>query len=170
MASVRHTPGEETEHGHPFFPHHVIDQVLILYVLIGVVVTLGVLLPFGLHEKADPLRTPIGIKPEWYFLTTYQLVKYLVPEWIAFVVMGLAAVALVLWPFIDAALERRAPGRQLHLKLGALALAVTLLLALLGYASERHVTVFGQKYHINLMAWPEKESPAEQAEGENATQ
>ncbi len=165
------TEGHEAdaEPGHPFFPHHVIDQLVILYLLIGVVVALAVLLPFGLHEKADPLRTPIGIKPEWYFLTTYQLVKYLVPEAIAFAVMGLAAAALVLWPFIDAAIERRAPGRRLHIKIGAIALAITIGLALLGYVSERHVTVLGQKYHINLMGWPEREGTAGDVENQDGS-
>ena len=38
---------------------------------------LGLLLPVGIGEPADPLNTPAHVKPEWYFLALYQLLKYI---------------------------------------------------------------------------------------------
>ena len=52
------------------------------YVVVGIVIlalvvgTLGMLFPVGLGAPADPLDTPLHVKPEWYFLALYQLLKY----------------------------------------------------------------------------------------------
>ncbi len=219
LENQEHIEDNEHEDGHPFYPHHVIDQVVMLYVLIGFVITLAVFVPFGLHAKADALHTPIGIKPEWYFMSSYQLLKY-APKSIAFVIMGIAGAALVFWPFIDAAVNQAAAHRRLYLSIGVVAICLVLAVALLwcasgtnmfafstgillrwialiagglvlwwglcaclarrasrirphkiiggaalglvlalglvGYVSERNVTVLGQEYHIDLMGWPQK--------------
>ena len=68
---------EKIEKGeaHWFFPHHVFEQVIIILLIMGVMISLVTLFPPHLGEKADPFVTPEHIKPEWYFLAGYQFLK-----------------------------------------------------------------------------------------------
>lgn len=87
----------------PFYPDHVITEakvvlgIVILAVIIGII---GLFAPIGVEEAADPLNTPAHVKPEWYFLALYQLLKF-VPETLGVVAIVLAVVIVALWPFID---------------------------------------------------------------------
>ncbi len=54
--------------------------------IIGIFVIVGILGMFnhiGLGDPADPLDTPLHVKPEWYFLFLYQLLK-VVPDYVFF--------------------------------------------------------------------------------------
>jgi quinol-cytochrome oxidoreductase complex cytochrome b subunit len=51
------------------------------------------------------LVTPAGIKPEWYFLGLFQLIK-VIPELAALTVMGVIVLLLIVLPFIDRGPER----------------------------------------------------------------
>jgi cytochrome b6-f complex subunit 4 len=95
----------------PFFPDHFMTE---FYVVIGIVVLaiivgiLGMLFPVGLQAPADPLNTPLHVKPEWYFLSLYQLLKYVPPSILgingpmfAVVAIVLALLAVTIWPFLD---------------------------------------------------------------------
>jgi quinol-cytochrome oxidoreductase complex cytochrome b subunit len=149
---------------HPFYPTHVLDETLLFYLVVTVLVVLAILKPFGLHEEADPLSTPTGIKPEWYFLSMYQLLKY-VPKVVGILGMGAAGAAIVFWPFIDTFLENRFGLRRLWRPVGVAAILVVGLLGLLGHVSETTVHVLGQRYHFDLKGVPHKLGPGEQAPG-----
>ena len=95
----------------PFFPNHFMTE---FYVVIGIVVlaivvgALSILFPVGLGAPADPLDTPLHVKPEWYFLAMYQLLKYVPPSvlgiegpMLAVVMMVLAVLVVTIWPFLD---------------------------------------------------------------------
>ena len=95
----------------PFFPNHFMTE---LYVVIGIVVlavvigALGMLSPVGLQDPADPLNTPLHVKPEWYFLALYQLLKYVPPAVLgingpmfAVVAIVLAVAVVTFLPFLD---------------------------------------------------------------------
>jgi quinol-cytochrome oxidoreductase complex cytochrome b subunit len=123
----------------PFFPHYVLDEVIAWAVILGVLVVLASVLPAGLEAKADPLKTPEHVKPEWYFLSVYQLLKVVpaigpVSSRTMGVLIPMAAlVVLFLLPFIDRNPEvakRRRP-------IAMLAVVVTLV----GLAA---LTVWGQ--------------------------
>ena len=106
------TTNPETEKDSvPFFPNHFMTE---FYVVIGIVVlaivigALGMLSPVGLQAPADPLNTPLHVKPEWYFLALYQLLKYVPPSILGingpmFAVVGiiLALLVVTIWPFLD---------------------------------------------------------------------
>jgi quinol-cytochrome oxidoreductase complex cytochrome b subunit len=87
----------------PFYPDHVSLEakvalgVLILVLAIGVV---GLFLPVGLGAPADPMDTPAHIKPEWYFLSLYQLLRY-IPKTLGATTPVLAVVLIMIWPFLD---------------------------------------------------------------------
>ena len=71
--------------------------------------SLSVYFPTELGQKADPFApTPTGIKPEWYFLSMFQTLKffpsYIGPiegELVALGLMTLAIIGLVVVPFLD---------------------------------------------------------------------
>lgn len=144
---------QQSDKGYPFWPTHVLNDAMILYALIGVIVTLSVLLPFGLHEKADPLSTPEGIKPEWYFLPMYQALKY-VPKVVGVLGIGLFCFGLVIWPFIEQALFRRCGSRRFGTLLGMFTAILMIGLAVLGTLSETTVSVSGTKVHFDLRGVP----------------
>jgi len=99
--------------GHePFFSEFLPKDATVWLLLLGVVATLAVFLPAETGIKADPLRSaPEGIKPEWYFLSVFQLLKY-VPENLGLALMAAGGVFLVVIPWLDrrAAREQASPG------------------------------------------------------------
>ncbi len=87
----------------PFFPDHVRTEfrvvlgILVLAILIGIV---GLIKPVGIGEPSDPLNTPTHVKPEWYFLALYQLLKF-IPKTIGAVAPVIALGLVAIWPFLD---------------------------------------------------------------------
>jgi cytochrome b6-f complex subunit 4 len=87
----------------PFYPDHVSNEakvvigISILALGIGLI---GLFAPIGLGEPADPMNTPAHIKPEWYFLGLYQLLKY-ISKTAGAVLPIIAVLVIAIWPFID---------------------------------------------------------------------
>ena len=100
MAEFDPQPKETTV---PFYPDHVsleakvVIGVSILALTVGLI---GLFAPVGLGEPADPMNTPAHVKPEWYFLGLYQLLKY-ISKTAGAVLPVLAVLVITLWPFID---------------------------------------------------------------------
>jgi cytochrome b6-f complex subunit 4 len=105
----------ETEHSQqdtiPFYPDHVRTEffvvvgILVIVLIIGIV---GMINPVGTGEPADPLNTPLHVKPEWYFLALYQILKKIPPMVLGIegkiigVVIPIILVGLIfIWPFLD---------------------------------------------------------------------
>lgn len=88
MAPPMH--GESGRKGMPFFPNFALRDLLLWLVCLTGLAVLALLLPYGpglpgmeweLGAKADPLAPAYpGIKPEWYFLWIYQLLKEFPPH------------------------------------------------------------------------------------------
>jgi len=89
----------------PYFWEELTSQVMIFFLFLGVIGCLALLWPAGLAERANVLVTPTGIKPEWYFLGLFQLIK-VIPELAALTVVGIVVVLLFALPFIDRSPER----------------------------------------------------------------
>ncbi|MCH7808328.1 MAG: cytochrome bc complex cytochrome b subunit [Planctomycetes bacterium] len=147
----------EEKHGIPFFPVHVAKEGVVAVLLLAVLVTLSVLAPWEIGPPADPLATPAHIKPEWYFLPSYQLLKYFEGPYGA--VVGIAAcsvpfVLLLFWPFLDRGKERRFSKRPIAVSIAGFGLFAALALGILGHFSSTDVALFGKQYHIDLMGWP----------------
>lgn len=145
------------EKGIPFFPVHVAKEAVILIITLAVLVTLAVLAPWEIGEPANPLLTPEHIKPEWYFLPSYQLLKYFEGPYGA--LLGIFACSvpflmLLLWPFLDRGKERHPRKRPVAVTLGILGLLAAIFLGFLGHVSESNVTLFGRTYHVDLMGRP----------------
>lgn len=147
----------EPRHGIPFFPVHVAKEGVVAVLLVAVLVTLSVLAPWEIGEPADPLTTPPHIKPEWYFLPSYQLLKYFEGTYGA--VIGIFACSvpfllLLLWPFLDRGKARHPRKRPLAVMFGIVGVLGAVFLGWLGHISETEQTFFGRRYHITLKGWP----------------
>jgi quinol-cytochrome oxidoreductase complex cytochrome b subunit len=129
------THPEQEKDSVPFFPNHFMTE---FYVVIGIVVlaivvgALGMLSPVGLQPPADPLDTPLHVKPEWYFLALYQMLKY-VPSTVlgiegpmfAVTMMVMAVIVVTIWPFLD----RKADSKK-AMRTRAIVTAVGVILAI----------------------------------------
>ncbi len=61
-----------------FFPDFLLRDMVGWLVAVGVLAALAAFFPWELGVKADPFApAPAGIRPEWYFLWTFQGLKYL---------------------------------------------------------------------------------------------
>ena len=86
----------------PFYPDHVSTELKVTIGILSVVVFVGILglfIPVGLGDPADPLNTPEHVKPEWYFLALYQLLKF-IPKTTGAVAPVVAVILVTLLPFI----------------------------------------------------------------------
>ncbi len=94
---------QSTETSVPFYPDHVsLEAKVVIGVsaLALVVGLIGLFAPVGLGDPADPMNTPAHVKPEWYFLGLYQLLKY-ISKTAGAVLPILAVLVITFWPFID---------------------------------------------------------------------
>jgi len=71
-------PGEKNK-GPLFWPNHMFSESASAIFFMGIMVFLAGFFPKGLEEPANPFSTPEHIKPEWFFLALYQILK-LVPK------------------------------------------------------------------------------------------
>jgi len=119
--------GDTRKETYHFFPDHVLRELAVgLVLLLGIVVYV-ILHPPGLGDKADPNLTPSHIRPEWYFFPSYRWLK-MVPLQVGLWTSVAFVTAMVFWPWIDAALERLAPGRRLGTMVGVAGWLFTLFL------------------------------------------
>lgn len=144
--------------GIPFFPNHIAKEGVVFCVMLAMLVTLIVLWPVELGEKADPLVTPEGIKPEWYFLSTFQLLKFF-PKTLGLFVSLIPMVLLVIWPFLDRSPERDPRKRPIAVGIGIFALALALIFGVLGYVSESKMNLFGKPYQFDAFGVPHRIEP-----------
>ena len=106
----------------PFFPHYLLSEAIAWYVILGILIILASLWPVGLEAKANALQTPAHVKPEWYFLFLYQLLKF-VPR-VAGVLAPIVAIPLlVLLPFFDRNPELKPRKRLFAVIIGLLTVA-----------------------------------------------
>jgi cytochrome b6 len=65
----------------PFFPNFVLRELLIWLIVINILAILAVFFPWELGNKANSFASaPMGIRPEWYFVSMFQVLKFLPAE------------------------------------------------------------------------------------------
>lgn len=145
------------ESGVPFWPVHMAKEACVAMVCFGALFTLSVLSPWEIGEPANPLETPEGIKPEWYFLPTYQLLKYFsgpMGKFLGILVSGVPFLMLFLWPFIERGPGRHPRRRKWAMRLGYVAVTLALFFGLLGHFSETTIEVAGKTVEIDMYGVP----------------
>jgi cytochrome b6 len=120
-----------------FFTDFMFAEIPVWLLLSAVLVALSAAAPRVLTPEADPTAAaPEGIKPEWYFLSQFQLLK-LFPgslEILGLVLLGLVPLGAVLVPFIDRSIPTDCRGRWIN-RLGAAALLGLIVFTIWGWLS-----------------------------------
>jgi cytochrome b6 len=132
-------PGDELPQM-KFFPNYVLRDVVLWYVALALLAALAAFYPWELGQKADPFApVPAGIRPEWYFLAMFQVLKLLPShifgiegELVGVIGFSLAGLVLLLVPFLDRQTARGEPGR-IFTVLAAIALVFMVAFTVYGY-------------------------------------
>ncbi len=125
----------------PFWPHYLLSEFIAWYVVLALLIALASLLPADLMAKADPFHTPPEVKPEWYFLFVYQLLKdaaFLsvinpeLPKLAGIFIPGIGLALLALLPFLDRSPKRPPRERPMMLVMVILILLIIVFLSIRG--------------------------------------
>lgn len=108
---------KEPKRSMSFMPQFLLRDLTVWLVLLAVLVGLSWYFPAHLGQPADPLApTPIGIKPEWYFLFMFQALKQFPPhvlgiegELFGMLLFGAAGLFFFLTPVLDKKSSRGEP-------------------------------------------------------------
>jgi quinol-cytochrome oxidoreductase complex cytochrome b subunit len=128
------TAEDDAEPLRPFYPNYLLDEIVAWYVILAILVVLASLFPAGLEEQANQLQTPAHIKPEWYYLAVYQLLK-VIPRTAAVLAPIIGIGVLLVWPFLDRSPEVLARRRKLVVGAATLVLVAMIVLTVYGYVS-----------------------------------
>jgi len=97
--------------GHPFYPHFVQRGFIMaaLYMVIMffmITFTPTFFSPEEANIPADPLKTPFHIRPQWYLLAPYQMLKLIPNKFLGISIQIVLLVIFILWPFLDLQKEK----------------------------------------------------------------
>lgn len=100
-----------------FYPWHVVKDTIMMAAVFAALFTTAMLFPAHLDEIANPADADYVPRPEWYFLSLFQMLKYFPGslELVATqVVPGLVVGGLFALPFLDRGVSRHpwAPSRR----------------------------------------------------------
>ena len=87
----------------PFFPDHIgleAKVALVFGIFMIAIGIVGLINPLGLQSPADPMDTPVHVKPEWYFLALYQILKF-IPKGVGASLPVILVGLIFIWPFLD---------------------------------------------------------------------
>ncbi len=114
-------PGRRANPGGSVYPNHFIELFEVFLVLLGIVVTLGILFPAKNVVKADPFQNPGTFHLLWFLLPLYGL-GHTVPPLIAGLIFFILTLAVLFLPFLD-----RSPETAIWKKKGILILFLGLI-------------------------------------------
>jgi ubiquinol-cytochrome c reductase cytochrome b subunit len=130
----------DLEHtGETFYPSFLFKEIVVMMcVFILVAIILALIFPVGPGDPADPTDNLFVPKPEWYFMSLYQLLKYF-PGKLEIIATAIipsgGIVILLLLPFLDKNPEKRPSKRPLAMAVGFVAIVALIVLTVIGVKS-----------------------------------
>jgi len=119
-----------------FYPSFLFKEIVVMMLIfILVAIILAIVFPVGLEDPADPTDNTYIPRPEWYFMSLYQLLKYFPGklEVIATAIVPAGGiVALLILPFIDKSPEKRPTKRPIAMAIMLFAVVAIILLTVIG--------------------------------------
>jgi quinol-cytochrome oxidoreductase complex cytochrome b subunit len=130
----------EIEHSEEiFYPSFLFKEIVVMMLIfILVAIILALVFPVGLGDPADPTDNLFVPKPEWYFMSLYELLKFFPGklEVIATAIIPSGGILILfLIPFLDKNPEKRARKRPISMILMLLAVAAIIALTIMGLLS-----------------------------------
>lgn len=131
---------DELEHtDEVFYPSFLFKEIFVMMLIfILVTVILAIYFPVDLGSPADPTDNQFLPKPEWYFLSLYELLKYFPGklEFIATAIIPGGGIALLfLLPFIDKSPECRPLKRPVAMSILIFSVIAIVVLTAMGLAA-----------------------------------
>jgi len=124
----------------PFFPNFALRDMGAWLLVLNLLAVLAALFPWQLDAQADPLKpAPVGIHPEWYFMSQFQFLKMLgrvIPGTLGeFAGIGAFTLVILLWAAVPLFDPRTATGRRDRMAtyFGVLLLFALIALTIVGY-------------------------------------
>ena len=131
---------EDHPGGIPFFPNFALHDLASISIYCACLLAVVFFSPYLFFTPesfvpANPFQTPAHIKPEWYFLANYQILKIFPSEIIGLTVQGAAMTFIALLPFVDRGDERHPLKRPLFMVCAIGGIVVFIVLSLWGHLS-----------------------------------
>ena len=120
----------------PFYPYHALKDTIASALVFALLVTFAVVFQPPLDAIADPTDANYIPRPEWYFLSLFQLLKYFpgpLEPLATMVIPGLVVGLLFMLPFLDSRVDRHPLKRPLVTGGFAVIGAGIIVLTYLGY-------------------------------------
>lgn len=113
---------EDHSDGPPFYPYFVSKEVLMTVVYLIIMFAIisfapALFIPADANTPADPFNTPEHIRPEWYFLAPYEMLKLIPNRFLGIALQVVLVVVFILWPFLDKSKQHNILKRPLLLTL-----------------------------------------------------
>ena len=130
----------EIEHSEEiFYPSFLFKEIVVMMLIfILVAIILALVFPVGLGDPADPTDNLFVPKPEWYFMSLYELLKFFPGKFevIATAIIPSGGILILfLIPFLDKNPEKRPRKRPISMILMLLAVAAIIALTIMGLLS-----------------------------------
>jgi quinol-cytochrome oxidoreductase complex cytochrome b subunit len=153
MESQGHSDSaESSEEEIPFFPNHILSEIALAFAILGLIVLFASLFPTRLAENYDPLNPPQILKPEWYFMGVYQVLKTEGVQPIhGVILLGVLGVLLVLVPFLDRGTKRAPRDRPLMMAAALVIILQFFALTSYGYATPGQVATFSSPTFLAVL-------------------
>ncbi len=121
---------------YPSFLFKEIVTMMVIFILVAII--LALVFPVELGDPADPTDNLFVPKPEWYFMSLYQLLKYFPGklEIIATAIIPAGGIiVLLILPFIDKNPENRPRKRPVAMAVMLFSVVALVLLTVIGMRS-----------------------------------
>jgi len=97
---------EDHPDGAPFYPYFVSKEAFMITLYFIIMFSIiafapALFLPPDATIPADPFSTPEHIRPEWYFLAPYEMLKLIPNRFLGIAIQLVMVMVFILWPFID---------------------------------------------------------------------
>jgi len=104
--------------GYPYYPRFFQMDMLMVMVYLAVMFALitftpNLFFPEEATIPANPFMTPVTIRPEWYLLAPYQMLKIIPNKFLGIIIQLALFLVFLLWPFFDTEKEKNIMKRPL---------------------------------------------------------
>ena len=120
---------ESHPEGQPCFPNFTLKRLFMILVYFSVIFLImtfipNIFLPPESNIPANPLMTPETIRPAWYFLAPYQLIKIIPNDVLSVSLIAAFTFLFTFWPFLDAKNDERNIRKRPYLLMGVILVLV----------------------------------------------
>jgi len=97
--------------GYPFYPYFFQKELVMVmvygFIMFFIITFMPTLfLPEEANTPADPFKTPGHVRPEWYFLAAYQMLKLIPNKFLGITIQLILVGIFLVWPFLDVYKEK----------------------------------------------------------------